>query len=145
MIKFAAIGGDVLADDLHGLGVVAVVAHGQHMSEGVAFALTAGSDMEVISGVARLLATGTDVAAHMALVRTLVGAETDVAIDAVGAVLGLQAADTVVERLYTGDEACRNLFKTFDTTLIDVFVFHKPGTLVVAAQLTQKGYYFFHG
>ena len=59
-----------------------------------------GLQMEVVAAEHRLLAFGTDEHAEMGLVRPLVGRETRVAVEAVGAVLQGQAFAVVVEFLH---------------------------------------------
>ena len=78
----------------HRLG--AVEPHGQHVSVGRAFA-GVGLHMEVVAGIARLLAARGDVGADVLLVGPLVGAEARVARNAVGAVLHAQPAHGGVE------------------------------------------------
>lgn len=130
---------DVLAQDLQHLGLVAVVAHSQQVGRGIAVGIgTTRTDMEVVAHVARLLATRADVATHVGFVGALVGAETDVAVDAIGAVLGLEASHGIVERCDAFDESSRERLETLLTAEVFVLMGKEPGAVVVVAQVAKE-------
>ena len=85
-IEVALAVADVFAQHLDNLWIIAVITCGEHVLIRVALPHS-GSDMEIIAGIARLLASGTYVCTHVGLVRALVLRETHVAVYAVRTVL----------------------------------------------------------
>ena len=130
---------NILAQDLQHLGLVAVVAHSQQMGRGIAVGIgTPRTDVEVIAHIARLLASRTDVATHVGLVGALVDAETDIAVDAIGAVLGLEASHGIVERCDAFDESGCERLETLLAAEVFVLMGKEPGAVVVVAQVAKE-------
>lgn len=143
IVKVATATDDIFAQDLQHLGVATVVARGQHVAVGIAFATR--TNVEVVARVARLLTTWTDEGAHVGLVGTLVGTEAHIAIDAVGAVLGREARDRTIETAYLVDEFVHKGVELCLQGGVAVFIGHEPLAIVVDLQLAQEGDDCFHG
>lgn len=129
---------NLLADALQDLlrGIVESAAD----EEGVAD----GFKMNVVTCHARFLPFGADVDAVPVLVGTLVLRETDVAVDAIDAVLDLQASTTRVEGGNAGNELLGNGGHCLFGCLIFVTVSIEPGFVIILPQSQVEVEKFFH-
>ena len=97
--------------------------------------------VHVISAMLRLLSPCVYVSAHVYFIRTLVVAETHVAIYAVCAILGRKVRHLRVEIGYAGNHFACNHFESLAGRIVKPFVGHKPRPVVMFGYLGQEIHY----
>ena len=142
-IKIALTIHNVFAKNLHHFGLVTIIACGQHVAIRILLA-TSRTDVEIISGIARLLSSFGNKSSEMAFVRTFVGRKTHIPINAIGTILGGKSGHIGIEHrnfldnlVYQLMEACLVLQELFLMSI-------EPFAVIVALQLTEKVYDCFH-
>ena len=100
--------------------------------------------MEVVAAQHRLLAFWTDEHAEVGLVGPLVGRETGVAVETVGAVFQRQALTVVVKFLYAGDDLLGQGVEIGLRRLVLLLMLLEPQAVVVMKDVVEESEDFFH-
>ena len=133
---------DLIADGLQHGRVGHVHPRAEHVMAEV-FRLL-GLQMEVVATQHRLLAFGADKHAEVGLVGSLVGRETRVAVETVGAVFQSQAFAFIVELLHAGDDLLGQGVEVGLRRLVLFLVLLKPRAVVVVEDVVEECEDFFH-
>lgn len=127
---------DLLADALQHVPVEAVGTCAQHITTQIVTALRL--NVEVVARIAPFLTVGSDKDPEVRLVGSLVGRETRVAIDAVGAVAEAQTRHRAIYLAHTGDERLGKGVEGGLRSEVLLLVLCKPLAIVILAQRRKK-------
>ena len=102
------------------------------------------ADVEIVAGMHRLLSAGAEEYAEVGFIGSLIGRESGIAIDAIGAVFGCEWGDLVVVFAYFGDKFGTEVEPLLLYILVARFVGVKPLTIIVLREIAHELHDFFH-
>lgn len=100
------------------------------------------AEVDIVAGLHRVAATLADDARKVSLVGALVMGETDVAVDAIDAILDGQATRLGVKIGHAGDEALHVLLPRAPQGVVGILARLEPGPVIINSQLAQERHNF---